>query len=199
MDIRRPALPTSHSASILPLPTFTDGLAVYPSTFAVADRAPYSMSVDMGLVRSEFAAGNSRQRRGYSVMPHMINLTFHMTVEELFLWQTWVNQFAYSFFHCPVSTMYAGQPPDPVNLRYEILRFASDLAISMDGWDWVAVTVVAELSNDAQTTAPPIGLAGWIVGGRPNSPSPDWVIAGTPDAPSPDWVLAGTPAFPSSF
>jgi len=151
------------------------------------------------VLRSDFSAGNARQRRLYDIMPHALALSFHMRVEELFGWQTWVNQFAYSFFHCPVSTMFAGEPPIPGNLRYEILRFASDLSISADGWDWMAVSVAAELSNDAQTNAPPIGLGGWVVGGRPDFPSPDWVRAGLPPDPSPDWIEAGTPAFPSSY
>jgi hypothetical protein len=187
-------------APILVPPPFNDGLAVYPVDFAVPDRAPYSYKVDMGLLRSEFAAGNARQRRIYDIMPHMLALSFHMRVEELFLWQQWINTYAYTFFHCPVSTMYAGEPPDPANLRYETLRFASDLDIASDGWDWLAVGVAAELSNDAHAAAPPIGLAGWIVGGQPGAPStPDRVLAGTPAAPSPDWILAGTPEFPSAY
>lgn len=193
-----PLRPTQRALPIITPPDFADDLAVYPIDFPVADRQPYSYAVDMGLLRSEFAAGNARQRRQYTVMPHMLALSFHMRVEELFLWQSWVNALAYSFFHCPVSTMYAGEPPKPANLRYETLRFAGDLAVSMDGWDWVAVTVAAELSNDAQTTAPPIGLGGWIVGGKPATPSFNTFTAGTPAAPAPAWVLAGTPEFPSS-
>jgi hypothetical protein len=183
----------------LPPPTFDDDLSVYPADFVVADQSPYSYSVDMGLVRSEFAAGNSRQRRAYNIMPHMIALTFHMRVEALFVWQSWINANAYTFFHCPVSTMYAGEPPTPANLRYEILRFTSDLAVSMDGWDWVGVTVAAELSNDAHSTAPPVALGGWLVAGQPNAPSVNTFTGGTPAAPSPDWVEAGTPDAPSSF
>lgn len=182
-----------------PPPDFGDALEIYPTVFPIPDRQPYSYSVDMGLVRSEFAAGNSRQRRQYNTMPHMLALAFHLRVEELFLWQTWVNQFAYTWIHCPVSTMYAGQPPDPVNLRYETLRFASDIAVAMDGFDWLAITVAAELSNDAHSSAPPIGLGGWIIGGKPATPSPIWTLAGTPAAPSPDWIEAGTPADPASF
>jgi hypothetical protein len=180
-------------------PTFTDNLPVYPSAFVIADRSPYSYKVDMGLLRSEFAAGNARQRRAYDVMPHMLALSFHMRVEQLFAWQEWINANGFGWFHCPVSTAYAGEPPDPATIRYEILRFASDLDIAADGWDWFAIGVAAELSNDAQTTAPPIGAGGWIVGGAPSTPSPDTFTAGTPAAPAPDWVLAGTPQVPSTY
>jgi hypothetical protein len=180
-------------------PDFTDDLSVYPSDFPIADRSPYSYAVDMGVVRSEFSAGNSRQRRAYTIMPHVISLVFHMRVEDSYVWQTWINGNAYTFFHCPVSTMYAGEPPDNTNLRYEILRFTSDLAVTMDGWDWVGFTVAAELSNDAHSTAPPVALGGWIVGGQPPAPSSDLFIGGTPAAPSVAWVLAGTPSAPSSF
>ena len=199
MDRPPPRRQTKDAPPILPPPDFGDDLEVYPAIFPVPDRQPYAYSVDMGLVRSEFAAGNTRQRRAYSIMPHMLSLAFHMRVEELFLWQSWVNQFAFTWIHCPVSTMYAGQPPDPANMRYEILRFASDLAVAMDGFDWIAVTVTAELSNDAHATAPPIGLGGWIVAGLPTTPAADWEVAGTPAAPAPDWILAGTPDNPASF
>jgi hypothetical protein len=153
----------------------------------------------MGVLRSEFAAGNARQRRQYDVMPHALALSFQMRVDELFQWQQWINANAYGFFHCPVSTGYAGEPPTPATIRYEILRFTGDLDISGVGWDLFAVAVTAELSNDAQTTAPPVGTGGWILGGQAGAPSPDWTIAGTPAAPSPDWALAGTPQFPSTY
>lgn len=186
-----------------PIPRSPSALAAsvprYPADFPIADREPYSYRVDMGVVRSEMAAGNARQRRAYSIMPHSFALSFHMRVEELYLWQNWINAHGFAWFLCPVSTMYAGSPPAAANLRYEVLRLTSDLQVSMNGWDWVGVTVAAELANDAQAINPPIGLGGWIIGGTPAAPSTDWIIAGTPAAPSPVWVLAGTAEFPSSL
>jgi hypothetical protein len=179
-------------------PTFDDDYSVYPADFPIPDRSPYTYGVDMGVVRSQFAAGNARQRRVYTIMPHMLALSFHMRMEDLFVWQSWVNAFAYTWIHCPVATMYAGEPPG-AEIRYETLRFAGDLAITCDGWDLYAVTVPAELSNDAHTTAPPVALGGWLVGGRPAAPSSDWWIGGTPAAPAPLWVEAGTPGAPSSL
>jgi hypothetical protein len=185
---------------ITPMQQLRASVPAYPTAFPIADRLPYAYQVDMGLVRSEMAAGNTRQRRAYDIMPHFLALSFHLRIEELFLWQTWVNANAYSFFLCPVSTMYAGEPPNPDNIRSEVLRFTSDLTIAMEGWDLVAVTVSAELANDAHATAPIVGLGGWIIAGTPAAPNVDWWIAGTPAAPSaPNWVLAGTPAAPSSL
>jgi hypothetical protein len=178
---------------------FAASVPKYPLDFPIPDRAPYSYQVDMGVVRSAMAAGNTRQRRLYKIMPHFLALSFHMRVEDLTLWQGWANQFAYQYFTCPVSTMYAGQPPDASNMRYEVLRFTSDLQIAMDGWNWVSVTVAAELSGDAYATFKPIGLGGWIVGGYPAAPSPAWMTAGTPAAPAADWTLAGTPNAPAAL
>lgn len=173
----------------------------YPSVHPIPDRAPYAYGVDMGVVRSDFAAGNSRQRRGYVTMPHLLQLTFHLRVEELYLWQRWINAYGYSWFNLPISTMYAGGPPVASNIRYEVVRFVSDLAIAMDGWNWVSVAVSAEMSIDAWAADQDngAGIGGWVIGGRPGSPSADWYIGGSPPLPSPQWVKAGTPAFPSSF
>ena len=187
-----------------PIPNAPSPLAasvpLYPVDFVIANRQPYSMAVDMGVIRSEMAAGNARQRRAYAIMPHKLALSFTMRIEELFLWQTWVNQYAYSYFLCPVSTMYAGGPPVPGNIRREVLRFISDLEISSEGWNLVTVTVAAELSADAFANSPPIGAGGWIIGGTPAEPNTEtWMIGGTPAAPSPDWAIGGTPAFPSSL
>lgn len=171
----------------------------YPLQFPIPDRQPYAYQVDMGVVRSEMAAGNSRQRRAFIVMPHQLGLSFHMRVEELYFWQSWVNQFAYSWFLCPVSTMYAGAPPAAANMRLEVLRFTGNLDVQMDGWNWVAVSVPAELSADAQATVPPFGDGGWIIGGTPGAPDNGaWYIGGTPAAPARDTVTAGTPAFPAA-
>jgi hypothetical protein len=189
-----PALPPE--PHIAP-PDVDDGFPVYPASFPIADRQPYAYAVDMGVVRSDFAAGNARQRRAYRVMPHALSLTFHLRFEELFLWQNWVNEFAYSWFHCPVSTMYAGGPLIPTNLAYELLRFTGDLAVQSDGWNLVAVTVPAELSPDAFAEVPPFGSGVWIIAGAPADPATGWIIGGTPGAPSPNWLIGGSPALPA--
>lgn len=172
----------------------------YPAEFPIPDRQPYAYSVDMGVIRSEMAAGNARQRRAYRVMPHAFGLSFHLRFEELTLWQNWVNAYGYSWFLCPVSTMYAGLPPEPENLRYEVLRFTGNLDVQSEGWDWAAVSVAAELAPDAEAANPGPGAAGWIISGTPATPSgAAWYIGGTPGEPSPGVVAGGTPALPSGF
>lgn len=195
----------THAPSAIPIASAPGALAAsvprYPAEFVIPDREPYAFAVDMAVIRSEMAAGNARQRRAYRIMPHALALSFHMRIEELYLWQNWVNEYAYTYFLCPVSTMYAGGPPVAGNIRYEVLRFTSDLAVQMEGWNFVGVQVSAELANDAQTDNPPIGVGDWIIGGTPRAPnSALWYVAGTPGNPSnQNRVNAGTPAFPSAF
>lgn len=200
-------MPTTTPSLALPRPIPRSGSALassvpqYPATFPNAAREPYAYSVDMGVLRSEMAAGNARQRRTYRVQPHALALSFTLRVEELYLWQNWCDAFAYSWFACPVSTMYAGSPPDPANLRYEVLRFTSSLEVEMVGWDLVAVRVAAELSSDAHANnSPAWGTYGWIVAGTPAAPAPDWYVAGEPSAePPPDDAIAGTATFPAAL
>lgn len=184
----------------IPLPPFGEDLPAYPAALPVANRVPYAYSVDMGVVRSEFAAGNARQRRAYRVMPHALALSFQVRITELNLWQNWVDRFAYSWFLCPVSTMFSSGPPTPGGtIRYEVLRFTSDLQIQSDGWNLFTITVAAEMSADAIAADPGFGSGDWIVAGVPADPALDWIIAGTPSAPSIDTITAGTPALPASL
>lgn len=176
-----------------------DTVPHYPASFPLPDRQPYAYGVDMGVVRSQMAAGNARQRRLYRFQPHMLQLSFHLRFEDLYEWQNWVSAWAYSWFALPVSTKYAGGPPIPSSIRPEVVRFTSDLAVTMEGWDYVAVTVAAEMSIDAEVRNPPIGVSGWVIGGTPAGPSDAWMIGGTPASPSPDWAIGGTPDLPSSL
>jgi len=187
-----------------PMQLLAASVPAYPADYPIADRSPYSYQVDMGVIRSEMAAGNFRQRRVFKNMPHAIALVFHMSIETLHSWQAWVNENAYAYFTCPISTMYAGGPPTPGNIRAEVLRFTSDLAIAMDGFDYVAVTVGAELAPDAYVSSAyalnaPVAGGNWVIDGTPPAPSdPDDIIAGTPAAPASPTVSGGTPGAPAS-
>jgi len=174
----------------------------YPSSFACAAINPYNFSVDMGLIRSQMEGGNTRQRRLYTTMPHVFNLVFRMKVQDLVVWQYWVNRFGYAWFNINLASMFCtkGDIAEP-----HCIRFISDLSINMFSYGWVEVSVQAELTSDAlaHTPRPPgvgAGVTGdWIVGGHPRSPSkPDWVIAGVPSAPMSDHVLSGTPQAPNA-
>lgn len=180
-------------------PAPADGFPVYPGDFPFAARLPYSYAVDMGVIRSEMAAGNARQRRIFRTMPHALALAFELRVTELYLWQGWVNAFAFDWFYCPVSTMYAAGPPEAQTVRYELVRFTGDLGVTMNGHNLVSVAVAAELSPQAFADAPPAGVGPWVVAGTPGASSTDWMIGGSPAAPSPATCIAGSPAFPASL
>jgi hypothetical protein len=140
---------------------FTTPLPFYLDNFPLPDQAPYSIAVDMGIVRSPMAAGNVRQRRLYDNMPQLFSLQFHMHTAELWVWQTWVNETAYNWFYLPLASMYAGdgQGLPGGMLSYHIARFTSDLAVTLEGYDWYSVTVAAEISPQMFATAPrPPGL-----------------------------------------
>lgn len=126
---------------------------IYLAEFPLPDRAPYSIAVDMGLIRSPVASSAPNQRRLYRNMPQMFSLAFHMRTAELQYWQLWVNETAYSWFALPLASIYApgagyrpevDQPSGQVSLH--VARFISDLAIAMEGHDWLGVTVAAELA-----------------------------------------------------
>lgn len=186
------------TAGLPPLPP-ADGFPVYPATFPVAERVPYAVTVDMGVIRSDFAAGNARQRRAYRTMPHALALTFRLRTTELLTWQNWVNAYAFEWFYCPVATMYAGEPPAPGTLSYELLRFTGNLDAQALGWNLHALSVFAELSPAAEAANAGWGAGGWIVGGTPPAPSPVWIIAGGPFEPAAALIVAGSPPIPASY
>jgi hypothetical protein len=128
-------------------------LPTYVVGFPLPDRAPYSIAVDMGIVRSDSSTGAPQQRRVFGHMPQRFSLVFHMRVARLALWQLWVNETASDWFYLPLASMYAAA--DQVTLH--AARFIGDLRVEMDGHDWLRVTVAAELAPAMFATfAPPV-------------------------------------------
>jgi hypothetical protein len=173
----------------------------YPQDFPCPAISPYNYSVDMGLIRSSMSGGNTRQRRLYSTMPHLFNLTFRMPVKTLVSWQYWVNRFGYGWFNIMMSSMFC---TDGNVAQLHMVRFTSDLNITMFTYGWMEVTVQAELTSDALAYVPrPPGVGAgvtgdWIVAQHPRTASKDKVIAGNPHTAVPDRVIAGTPAVPNA-
>jgi len=171
---------------------------VYPDSLPCAQIKPYSITVDMGLVRTAMEGGHMRQRRMYRTMPHAFALEFIMTPVDLGAWQEWVNVNAYDYFLMPkLESMYSGK-------LFEIasphsIRFTGNLAIENVVYGWVRVRVTAELDplHDA-LTGPFAPTGDWIIAGTPPMPSADSVIAGRAAAPAVDDVHAGTPGRPSA-
>ena len=172
----------------------------YPRDFQCPQIKPYSVAVDMGVLRTAMEGGNQRQRRRYRIMPHLFRLEFIMQALDLGIWQTWVNKFAYDYFLMDLESMWsaiAGGITAP-----HLVRFTSDLDIENVTYGWVRVKCVAEISpNQWALAGPQIPTFMWIVGGTPLVPSSDnWIIAGAPTSPSmPDWITAGTPQFPAAI
>lgn len=163
---------------------------IYPGTFPLPDRAPYSIAVDMGIVRSAMAAGNVRQRRLYGNMPQTFSLAFQLHTDELADWQSWVNDNAYDWILLPLASLYAplGEPLADGSaaglVSLHLARFTSDLAISLEVPDWFAVSVTAELSPAMFAEAPrPSGLDR-IDGLHPADNLPGVIDGGHPYAPS---------------
>jgi hypothetical protein len=172
----------------------------YPSSFQCPQIKPYSLKVDMGVVRTPMQGGNNRQRRQYRIMPHVFQLEFIMEAIELGYWQSWVNSFAYDYFLLDLESMWSATNNKITSPH--LVRFISDLEVENVVYGWVRVRVQAELSpNQFAFAGPNLPTHQWIIGGTPQAPSaPDRIIAGSPIAPSmPDWIYAGTPQFPAAI
>src|SRR6187549_3467750 len=118
-------------------------MSAYPADFRCAQISPYSLAVDMGVVRTPMDGGNARQRRAYFDMPTLYSLEFVMTVQELGRWQEWANDNAYDYFVIDNLESWQsgklGRIASPHNIR-----FISDLTIDNPVYGWVRVKVQAE-------------------------------------------------------
>jgi hypothetical protein len=183
-----------------PLPT-------YPERFPLADSDAYSIAVNMGLLRSGMELGNTRQRRIFRHMPHVLQLGFHLSTAELYDWQYWVNLNAYDWFLMPLADMFAPPAqwsPDGIQPRGQIspqaCRFISDLTIALAGYDRFAVTVQAELGPWllSQLPQPPAEAVIDATGPDTADEITDILDARFADSPAADGLVdAGTPGRPS--
>lgn len=171
---------------------------VYPAEFRCAQISPYSIAVDMGVLRTPMDSGLKRQRRLYRTMPHTFQLEFVMTVPELGQWQPWVNQYAYDFFTMNKLESYFAGKLGEISSPHSV-RFIGDLQIDNPVYGWVRVKVSAELDPLQPLPGPITPTNIWVIGGTPPAPSTNSVLAGTPPAASVDWIIAGTPAYPSAI
>jgi hypothetical protein len=173
----------------------------YPDSFQCPQIKPYSLAVDMGVLRTAMDGGNQRQRRRYRMMPHLFNLEFVMQALDLGRWQSWVNQFAYDYFLMDLESMWsalAGSITAP-----HLVRFISDLQVENVTLGWIRVRVQAEISpNQWALSGPVVPSYQWIVAGTAIAPaSPDWIFAGGPPGggAAPVWIYAGSPRFPAAI
>lgn len=172
----------------------------YPQDFPCPSRVEgHSAAIDLGLVRTPMSGGNTRQRRSFRNLPHLLSLTFLIEQGTWASWLAWVNAHAWEeWIDLPLPGVQASNAglkvaPTPV-------RFCSDLQTELVPvhrlWYW-RVRVTAEFRPRPEDF--PIVDGFWIVGGTPAAPSPDWIVGGTPLAPAPDFTNPGTPARPVVF
>jgi hypothetical protein len=118
-------------------------MTTYPAEFQCAQITPYTIAVDMGVLRTQMEGGGARQRRLYRTMPTVYSLEFVMTVGELGDWQVWVNDHAYDWFLIDNLESYKAGLEGQVSSPHTI-RFISNLAIDNPVYGWVRVKVQAE-------------------------------------------------------
>ena len=169
----------------------------YPVSLPCVSRIEgHSAALNAGLVRTPMTAGNSRQRRNFRNLPHLLALTFVVPQDQYNYWLSWVNAIAWDeWITLNLPGLKAGDlKKDTAPLT---VRFCSDLQAELLQihrlWIW-RVRVAAEYLPALGDFAV-IGV--WIIGGTPPKPSTtDVVIGGTPGAPGPDMTDPGTIDFP---
>jgi hypothetical protein len=172
-------------------------MKTYPSSFPTPLIDGYGIGVDMGLLRTPFESGRSRQRRRYTSMPTAFNFSFAVKVKDLDSWQQWVNQNAYTWFKIKAMSYLTGATNDTCSEH--VVRFTSDLSITPITAEAVKIDVTAEQAP-TDLFAPPVPLTDdWIIARTPANPSVDWYIARTPANPAPDVVVAGSPNSPAAI
>lgn len=177
----------------------------YPSIFPEPMIDGYTISVDMGVVRTNMETGRSKQRRRYRDMPSIFTLEFAITLAQLGSWQTWVNAYAYQYFTMDMVS-YTTSNKVGANCSPHTVRFISDLSLTPINANAFRVSVMAEVAPIESFTTPPVILTDkWIIAGDPANPSAldvtvdQWIVAGIPSATYTDWVVAGSPSGPAAL
>ena len=171
----------------------------FPTTFP-CPRTVMDVTMTTGLVRTQFEAGTTKQRRRFKNLPHLLNVQWVLNSTELRQVVPWLNDNGYKEFDIDLPSGLAGQIGKPTAAH--TVRVVSDLACNMLVYNkddptrnlWELNLTLEWMQYS--TTVRPAGI--WIIARTPANPSPDWYIARTPANPSPDWVLTGTPTIPSA-
>lgn len=172
-------------------------MAAYPEFLPAPQVSGYGVETITGVSAVTFERGNTRQRRSIRRERHVFNLSLVLTMPDLWAWQSWANQYGYDWHTMNLQTHYAGLAG--TTLLPHLVRYISDITIEPVGFDYVRVSLQAEM--DANTL--PGGLVdftgNWYLGGTPAAPSSsNWVLGGTPASPSVNFIVAGSPGNPAA-
>jgi len=161
----------------------------YPNTFPLPNDTTYAGVVDPGLVRSPMDSPAPFQTTLFGSPTIEFTWSFNMD-RDLYWneWLPWVTANGYDWFNMQIMS-----PHNPVVILSEHrCRFTSDTSMTKLGYDWVSVTISAEVlqSDTEDALSPSARTYDTIQGGTPSSPSADHIIAGDPVTPSTDTVQA---------
>jgi hypothetical protein len=170
----------------------------YPKILPCPMISEYKGLIDFGLSSVRFNRGNSRRRLVASHRLETYDLVFPYDTRQLWIFQSWANEFGYDWHYMPIVTHYSGFV-DPASTLLHRVRMTGDIVVSALGADVFRVRI----SIEVDTTTRPFGIivpsGDWIIANTPVSPSsPDRVIAQTPQSPSLDIIKAGTPVLPAA-
>lgn len=170
----------------------------YPSTLPSPQLSGYQVVVDYGMSSVTFEHGNTRQRRGVKQERYFFTYSVVLTQYELWIWQSWANQYGYDYHYEYLETHYSGMTSSRAIPHY--IRYISDITITPIDLERFVVTLQAEMDPNTR----PLGVVeftgNWYVGGTPAAPSnSNSIIAGTPASPSnSNTIIAGSPGFPAA-
>ena len=112
---------------------------IYPSDYPKPLRGPYRYGVDMGINRTELGFTTQRQRRLFNTMPHLVDLSFAMKIENFNSWVQWVNEYAFKYFILKAFAYSYGPCAD------YYVRFAGDYSVAPLSGNALVVNVQADL------------------------------------------------------
>lgn len=115
----------------------------YPSTFPAPLISGFSMSVASGVIRAPMEGAQS-QRRVFSTMPHVVSLSFAMSLTQWATWQPWVKSNAYGWFSLNLPSMYAGLDDNITSPT--LIRFISPVTSVNMSDEYVQLSVAAEFA-----------------------------------------------------
>lgn len=166
----------------------------YPSEFPHPTIAGFGINVASGVIRADMPM-HQLQRRLYKTMPHTFSLRFVLSTEQWFDWQKWVTDNGFKWFEMNLPSMYAGRTFACSSTL--LVRLISDVQVTAITRDHFEVLVTAESAPSVPATVPR-QTGGWVVAGKPQTPSlPDVIVAETAGGISPaaDAISGGDPGW----